>query len=406
MSRIKPRFQIEHKKIVIIGAGKIGRSFIGQLFGTSGYEITFIDIDPFIVQQLNVRRSYKVIIRAENEKEILIRNVKAILASNRKEVINSIATAGIMAVSVGKPALEKIIPVIAAGLEFRYNHNPENPLDIIIAENMIGAGIFMKRLLKEKLPANYPFDMLVGLIETSIGKMVPIMTAAEQKKDPLMVYAEPYNTLILDGKGFKTRIPDIEGLAPKENIKAWVDRKAFIHNLGHATAAYYGYHLHPEAVYLYEVLDDKKVNFFVGEVMLQSANILISLYPNDFSIGELEEHIDDLISRFSNRYLRDTIYRVGYDLRRKLSSDDRFMGAIHLALQSGKPYDRILKAMSFGFCFDAPGEDGIVFPSDKTFLEELSKDFKSALILGLKFDPVSDKRIIDELKSLYKVLKH
>ena len=45
--------------------------------------------------------------------------------------------------------------------------------------------------------------MLVGLIETSIGKMVPIMTTAEQMKDPLVVYAEPYNTLILDGKGFR-----------------------------------------------------------------------------------------------------------------------------------------------------------------------------------------------------------
>ena len=27
------------------------------------------------------------------------------------------------------------------------------------------------------------------------------------EKDPLMVFAEPYNTLILDGKGFKSPIP-------------------------------------------------------------------------------------------------------------------------------------------------------------------------------------------------------
>ena len=406
MRHIKSRFQIEHNKIVIFGAGKIGRSFIGQLFGSAGYEVIFIDIDHLIVEQLNIRQSYRVVIRAENEQEILIKNVKAILAGNREEVINSVATAGIMAVSVGKTALEDLMPVIAAGLELRYNHAPDNPLDIIIAENMIGAGAFMKRLLKEKLPVTYPFDRLVGLIETSIGKMVPIMTSAEQKKDPLMVYAEPYNTLILDGKGFKSGIPDIEGLAPKENIKAWVDRKAFIHNLGHATTAYYGYHLHPEAVYLYEVLDDKEVYYFVKEVMFQSASILVSLYPHDFSISELEEHIDDLISRFRNRYLRDTIYRVGNDLRRKLSVDDRFMGVIHLALQSGKPYDKILKAMAYGFCFAARGEDGTVFPSDITFLDELLKDFESALIQGLNFHPVSDKMLIDELKNLFKRLMH
>ena len=248
--------------------------------------------------------------------------------------------------------------------------------------------------------------MLVGLIETSIGKMVPIMTTADQMKDPLVVYAEPYNTLILDGKGFRNKIPDIEGLAPKENIKAWVDRKAFIHNLGHATAAYAGYHYHPEAVYLYEVLDDNKVYAFVREVMLQSAIILSSLYPDDFSISELEEHIDDLISRFRSRYLRDTIYRVGNDLRRKLSVGDRFMGAIHMAIQTGKPYDKILKAMSYGFLFAARGEDGTVFPSDLTFLDELSKDFETALISGLNFHPVSDRMLIDELKNLFEELKH
>ena len=103
------------------------------------------------------------------------------------------------------------------------------------------AGDFMKEQLIKNLPSDFPIEKLVGLIETSIGKMVPIMPLAELEKDPLVVFAEPYNTLILDGKGFKSPIPEIKGLAPKNNIKAWVDRKAFIHNLGHATAAYYGF---------------------------------------------------------------------------------------------------------------------------------------------------------------------
>jgi mannitol-1-phosphate 5-dehydrogenase len=179
MSLIRNRFQIEQNRIVIFGAGKIGRSFIGQLFGSAGYEVVFIDIDPLIVKQLNIRQEYRVIIRAENENEIIIKNVRAILADNINEVINAVSTAGIMAVCVGKTALEKLIPVIASGLELTYKHNPDYPLDIIIAENMIGAGAFMKKLLMERLPLKYPFDSLAGLIETSIGKMVPIMTSAE-----------------------------------------------------------------------------------------------------------------------------------------------------------------------------------------------------------------------------------
>ena len=49
---------------------------------------------------------------------------------------------------------------------------------------------------------------------------------------------------------FVDAIPGIQGIAPKKNIKAWVDRKLFIHNLGHAIAAYFGNYLHPECQYV------------------------------------------------------------------------------------------------------------------------------------------------------------
>ena len=229
----------------------------------------------------------------------------------------------------GKNVLERIIPVIAAGLVQRNTNNPGTPLDIILAENMRSAADFVGGQLKKNLPSSFPVETLVGLVETSIGKMVPIIPQAELEKDPLVVFAESYNTLIVDRKGFKSPIPEIKGLAPKNNIKAWVDRKAFIHNMGHATAAYYGYALHPEAVYMYEVLDDPEVLQFTRAVMLQSADILLAAYPDDFTAIDLISHIDDLISRFRNKALRDTIFRVGQDLARKLGADDRFMGAIH-----------------------------------------------------------------------------
>lgn len=402
MNLTKNRFQIDTRKILIFGAGKIGRSFIGQLFSRGGYYVTFIDIDPGIVERLNRQGSYRIIIKGEKDHEIIVQNIQAISAFDTQKVKEAVSTAGILAVSVGKNALEKVIPVIASGLELRYSHNPDWPLDIIIAENMRAASDFMKDLLIKNLPFKFPFEKLVGLVETSIGKMVPIMPLADLENDPLMVYAEPYNTLILDRKGFKSPIPDIIGLAPKDNIKAWVDRKAFIHNLGHATAAYYGFFLHPDAVYMYEVLDDSEVFQFTRDVMLQSADILRTAYPEDFTASDLEDHIDDLIYRFRNKALQDTLFRVGQDLTRKLSADDRFMGSIHLAMQNMMPYDMILKAMLYGLCFKAKDEEGNLFPSDVVFLEALSIDFESTLIKDLFFDPISDHLIIVELKNHYK----
>ena len=401
MTLTKSRYQIDDRKIVIFGAGKIGRSFIGQLFGMGGYKVVFIDNNPVIVDLLNDRQSYRIIIKGEEEQEIRIQNVSAINSSDLNEVSESVSSAGILAVSVGKNALGKIIPAIAEGLKLRYERNPDYPLDIIIAENLRNANRFLYDGLIKMLPSDYSIDSLVGLIETSIGKMVPVMTPSELDKDPLMIFAEPYNTLILDGKAFKSTIPDIAGLAPKENMKAWVDRKAFIHNLGHATAAYYGFYRNPESVYLYEVMEDSNVLHFTRNVMLQSADILRSVYPGEFTAEDLEDHIDDLILRFRNKALRDTLFRIGHDLTRKLASGDRFIGALNLALQTGKPFDKILKAMSFGFTFSAKDEDGNAFPSDSEFLAAVSKDFESALLKNLGLNKEMDKEIIADLKKQY-----
>ena len=405
MSHTENKSKVEIRKIVIFGAGKIGRSFIGQLFGCNGYKVVFVDVDPNIIALLNQHGNYRVIIKGEREEEIIVPNVQAISALDKEKVAEAVSTAGIMAVSVGKNALEKVIPVVAEGLKRRYKSDPEAPLDIILAENMRSAAAFVKDLLEKHLPVDYPVDKLVGLIETSIGKMVPLITADDLEKDPLVVFAEPYNTLIVDGKGFKSPIPEIKGLAPKSNIKAWVDRKAFIHNLGHATASYYGHYLHPEAVYIYEVLDDKNVFDFTRSVMLQSAEILLAAYPEDFTLADLENHIDDLLYRFRNKALKDTIYRVGQDLTRKLGSDDRFMGAIHLAIQYGKPFDRLLKAMSYGFCFNAPDESGFASANDLAFIKQISVDFENTMIDLLGFDPGTDRAVIDGLKQRYESLQ-
>ena len=54
--------------MVIFGAGKIGRSFIGQLFGRAGYELVFVEVHEPLVLEQNRRSTYPVITRALNQK--------------------------------------------------------------------------------------------------------------------------------------------------------------------------------------------------------------------------------------------------------------------------------------------------------------------------------------------------
>ena len=381
-------------KLVLFGAGKIGRSFIGQLFSRGGYEVVFIDVFRPVIEELNLRHNYNVVIKSDVETVINIQNVRGVFGGDTEQVIGEIATARIVAVSVGQNGLKSIIPLIAKGLIKRFETADPEPLDIIIAENLRNAAEFMNQELKENLPEGYPLEERVGLVETSIGKMVPIMLKKDMDEDILQVFAEPYNTLILDKRAFKNPIPIIEGLAPKENMKAWVDRKLFIHNLGHATAVYLGYLAHPDVTYLYEVLSDSQLKAIVRKTMLQAADILLAKYPEEFTLESLTDHIDDLLRRFQNKALGDTLFRVGCDLQRKLSAEDRLAGAIHLAFELNLPSDLILNALVCGCHFGATDEAGNRLQSDLEFDSIYAKGIKEVLTSICGFEEVIHREVI------------
>jgi mannitol-1-phosphate 5-dehydrogenase len=381
------------KKMVLFGAGRIGRSFIGQLFGSAGYELVFVDVSRRLVELLNSRRQYRVVTRSDaGDETIWVSNVRAVHFNDSGRVVEELAGADIASVSVGRPGLPALMPRFAGALSLRREKFGDRPLDVILAENMRNADDYFRRKVKRFLPEEYPVEALLGLVETSIGKMVPIMTRADMEEDPLRIFAEPYCELIVSGPAFKTGIPEIENLAPKDNIKAWVDRKLFIHNLGHTTAAWLGFSADPSLVFIHEALALPGVYEATRKTMLQSAEILTSLYPHDFNVMELGLHIDDLLSRFSNRALGDTLFRVGCDLYRKLGPDDRFTSPVEAAIRLKKPFDLILEAMISGVSFRATDEEGKYFPADEKFFLEAEKGVRHVLtkISGLPSDKLGE----------------
>lgn len=371
MNTTENRYRNNGRKAVVFGAGKIGRSFIGQLFSRSGFEVVFVDISKKMIDDLNRHRQYKVVIKSDAGDEVLwIKNVRGICLTDTVQVISELASSSVAALSVGQQGIPEALPIIAKALILRREQLGDAPLDFIIAENMRNADQYLSEELGRYLPRDYPLEKLVGLVETSIGKIVPIMSLKDFEEDPLQVFAEPYDTLIVAKCGFKNPVPEVINLAPKENIKAWVDRKLFIHNLGHVTSAYLGFRNHPESLYLHQVLDDPEIFKITRLTMLQSADILMALYPEEFTSSQLMDHIDDLLSRFRNKALGDTVFRVGCDLYRKLSPEDRLAAPIKAAISLNKPYDLIFNVLLAAINFRATNEQGEYFPADIKFFSE------------------------------------
>jgi mannitol-1-phosphate 5-dehydrogenase len=393
--------------LVQIGAGNIGRSFIGQLFSRSGWEVVFVDIDPRIVSLLNGARYYTVVIKREgapNERR-RIGPVRALNGRDTDAVVRELAHADIAAVSAGKAALPGILPMLAGGLRERFRITPDRPLDIIIAENLRGAADLFRTALALELGKEYPLDRLAGLVETSIGKMVPIMRDEDLRDDPLLLFAEEYETLIVDKRGFRGTLFDVPGLYPVDTITAYVDRKLFVHNLGHAAAAYLGYRAAPEKTGIAEVLALPVIEQATRQAMGEAADALALEYSGVYSREELTGHIEDLLTRFKNRALGDTVFRVGRDLPRKLSRDDRLTGAMLLCARHGRPFGGIAEVYRAALGFAASGENGLLFPEDARFHAEYPpaeppfRNMEKILINVSGLDPsdTTDRRVINTL---------
>lgn len=364
------------KTLLQFGAGNIGRSFIGQLFSKAGYEVVFADVDEAVISALNERRGYTVEIRDRVNQSIDVQNVRAVSVLDKIAIINEGVNADIMATAVGPKALMALVPLFAEILVARQKAGKGN-IDIILCENLRNASEAVGQGLAD------PLRKSVGLVETSIGKMVPLIPEDVRHKDPLTVYAESYNTLILDKKAFLNPVPDVPGLAPKENMKAYVDRKSFVHNLGHAALAYFARLTCPDMVFTYEAVENTGLRKWTQAAMRESGRLLISMYPSEFNRKNMGEHIEDLLDRFGNRSLGDTIHRVGRDLNRKLSREDRVAAPLMLCESHNMPAPVILTALVCGLGFDAPDGNGQLFPADAELIARVKRQGPRGVLVDL-----------------------
>ena len=320
-------------KAVMYGGGNIGRGFIGMLLSQAGYEVTFVDVVDAVVDTLNREHQYPVrILSNEGHTDVEVRNVCAVNGNDQEKVADAIADADIMATAVGARILKFIVPNIVAGLRKRWAMGKE-PLNIIICENLMDANKVLEGMLKEQLTEEEKslFDETVGLVEASIGRMVPVQTEEMKEGDPMRVCVESYGFLPVDKAAFKGEIPDIKGMVPFAPFDFYIKRKLYLHNMSHATCAYLGDLLGLE--YIYQAIDVADIRVIVQSAMLESAAALSKKY--DVVLDGILAHMEDLLFRFTNQALKDTCARVGGDPARKLSPEDRLIGSSKLVLETG-----------------------------------------------------------------------
>ncbi|WP_165216874.1 mannitol-1-phosphate 5-dehydrogenase [Schaalia sp. ZJ1691] len=354
-------------QLVAFGAGNVGRGFIGQIFSDSGWDVTFLDVAPQVVDALHTDGSYiHETVSTNGTVPRTITRVDAAYSSDQDAVDALITRADLVTTSVGARVLPLIAPALAHGLAARWEAG-HGPLDILLCENLHGASRVVRDLLLEHIPTEYRDHLLThcGLAETSIGRMIPAVPPKLQRT-PTLVRAEPYCQLPYDATALKAPRPTVRGLVGIDDVAFdfYADRKLFVHNMGHCLCAYVGEIYGHE--FIWQAIADPRIHSLVRSAMNQSALALARHYGADYSA--LTEHIDDLLARFANRALGDPCERVGRDPERKLGSHDRLVGAYRLAQSQGVARSYLSLALAVGIArlSQEPGWD---LPRARSFVE-------------------------------------
>lgn len=346
------------KQAIIFGAGNIGRGFMGQLFCESGYFVTFADVDSTLLAALRARGSYTIRLVTNAKTEAVQVGPVAALHSNAdvEAIADVVAQAEIGATAVGAGILKYVAPVVARGIVRRAEAGNTAPFNLILCENLHGAArIFRDMVLSHLSQELHQFVAdHVGFVDTVIARMVPPLTPELRAEDPSLILVEPYKELPVDRDAFVGPIPAIVGMIPYSPFEFFTERKLYIHNAGHAVLGYLG-SLKGYA-YGYEALADDEIYFQARGAMEESALALTRKFRPP--AGSLLANIDDLLHRFGNRALGDTILRLGRDPLRKLAPGDRLAGAAVNAAEERVVPANLVTGLAAGLHFAHPDDPG------------------------------------------------
>lgn len=338
-----------HKKAVLIGAGKIGRGIIAKSLIGAGYSLTVIDVDEQLIALLQAAKSYTV--RSLDETTDFTETITGYQAYTlgSKEAKTAVCNADIIFVSVGVNNLGALMRMVVPHLIKRVQTN-RPPVDMVFCENIVGVSGRIENILHHELGVDTSvFQGKVGFAGGSVGVVVPPFT------DSLHIVKGPYDDIHVEESALITNVR-IPHFIPVGNFELCIREKLYIYNMAHALVSYIGWLL--GYTYVDEAFASPRIIDDARNVMRAVSSALSREYdvPEDGIIKEAE----DIEKRICNKLIRDTVVRIGEDPVRKLSCNDRLVGAYRLTQKHGVGCDAILKGIAAGFLFTVPADKAAV----------------------------------------------
>ena len=291
------------KKIVIVGAGKTGRGFIGRLAAEAGREILFIDKNAPLVEALNARGSFDVSFFGGVRPDFRVTGYKAATWADA-----DLTDAEVIFVSVGGQNL----PDVGAALQKAL---PAEKIPIITCENASHPA----RTLGEALGREDPISEATVFCTTIEG-------------DGLDIASENYPYLQCNAELLSGYLPTLPGVRAIPHFADFLTRKLYTYNAASCVIAYVGallgYRDYGEAA------NDPRILALLDKNYAATNAAMCARYGYD--PDDQREFAALSKAKFTDRTITDTVARNAREPHRKLGGAERIVGAAKLLEEYGE----------------------------------------------------------------------
>ena len=311
-------------KIIIIGAGAIGRGFLPWSLDLESHNLVFVDKDPLIVNRMKAVSSYNALRANKGAYEYLkvpIHSAFGIEEFKIEDHLDSVACF----FSVGPRNVASVSQLLAG-----------SNIPIISCENDPDSVQTIMSFVKHKR------------VYFAVPDVITSNTAPKNilQDDMLSVITEEGVLYIEDG--VENLLGNFVVVTSQELIEMQWTAKLFLHNTPHCIAAYLGALI--GAQFVHEAMENRNVAKIVEGAMHEMLKTLKMEWniPHKF----LDWYAEKELSRFRNKLLFDPISRVAREPLRKLEMHGRLIGAAQMCLTVGVLPINVLKGIVGALLFE------------------------------------------------------
>ena len=331
-----------NKKLAIqIGAGNIGRGLNAYILDLNNYKITFLDNSKEVIFQLNKLNSYDINEIDKINSKKTISNFNALNILNEELILKNILDYSLITISIGFNNLIKLKNLFIKIIKKIYKSKLKKNLNIIAIENGINASTHLKKILFNELSLEEKkfVDKYIGFVNCSVDRI-----ASKERNSKLNINVESFYELVLDENSWKGKKLK-KGVKYSKNVIKYIERKFYMLNALHCFIAWKGIQNNFKYIYQFQEFQDLKKEAIL--LLEEFKNILINKY--NFSQEELDIYSKKVVQRLSNKKIKDEVFRVGKNVKRKISENDRFIKPLKYSIKNNLENTNIIKAISIAF---------------------------------------------------------